>query len=510
VSGSALRHKVDLAQFLLDRYNKVDADKEAERGGWRGGDEDHFIKLVKGLSGDGSMDEKMPAAESKPTKKGTKIQTTLNLPPINWNELQQALLSTHLLPTPIDRSQTSRGHSGLPSNQTPALIGAQRGQIYCPDTDPRIQEVMSTYLAFWNDPRGKRDELSIHPNGELWNEAHPHPFLIEPLPLLGEGDMSDPSISKQNRIAWAKMRGKYLTFEPDTGGWNNLRMSFENILIYAAVSGRALVLPPDQNIYLLDPKGGRKGRNYFDLFNLTEHTELLRRVPILTAKEFLEVEGGEHGLVPINGYNATFQKHLWAITEECEDRKKSDVFCEDLYDHYYRHGLLADISAEPPNVDCFVFDTHLFDNNSQDIKTLSPEIQTRIENFCTGRRQVIYNRTMHDAPIWHFETLTNRYRLLVHFYSQNIFTDPILDNYYKRFIRDYLRYHNDAMCAAGKIMLALQYEGYALDPNAGSSMDLDSNLVGGYSSLHIRRGDLQFKEVKIEAREWYENTREIW
>jgi hypothetical protein len=66
------------------------------------------------------------------------------------------------------------------------------------------------------------------------------------------------------------------------------------------------------------------------------------------------------------------------------------------------------------------------------------------------------------------------------------------------------------MCAAGKIMLALQYEGYALDPNAGSSMDLDSNLVGGYSSLHIRRGDLQFKEVKIEAREWYENTREIW
>jgi hypothetical protein len=289
-------------------------------------------------------------------------------------------------------------------------------------------------------------------------------------------------------------------------------MSFENILIYAAVSGRALVLPPDQNIYLLDPKGGdsRKGRNYFDLFNLTEHTELLRRVPILTAKEFLEVEGGEHGLVPINGYNATFQKHLWAITEECEDRKKSDVFCEDLYDHYYRHGLLADISAEPPNVDCVVFDTHLFDINSQNIKMLSPEIQTRIENFCTGRRKVIYNRTMHDAPIWHFETLTNRYRLLVHFYSQNIFTDPILDNYYKRFIRDYLRYHNDAMCAAGKIMLALQYEGYALDPNAGSSMDLDSNLVGGYSSLHIRRGDLQFKEVKIEAREWYENTREIW
>ena len=135
-------------------------------------------------------------------------------------------------------------------------------------------------------------------------------------------------------------------------------MSFENILLYAAVSGRALVLPPDQNIYLLEPKNGdkRTGRNYYDLFNLTEHTELLRRVPILTAKEFLELEGGENGLVPLNEYNATYQKNLWAVTEECEDRKKSPVFCDHVYDHYWKHGLLADISAEPPTQDCVIFD----------------------------------------------------------------------------------------------------------------------------------------------------------
>lgn len=296
------------------------------------------------------------------------------------------------------------------------------------------------------------------------------------------------------------------------GGWNNLRMSFENILLYAAVSGRALVLPPDQNIYLLEPKNGdkRTGRNYYDLFNLTEHTELLRRVPILTAKEFLELEGGENGLVPLNEYNVTYQKNLWAITEECEDRKKSAVFCDHVYNHYWKHGLLADISAEPPTQDCVIFDVDIYEKGVEHYHLLPSEIQQRVDEFCHERRKVFYNKTMHDTPIWHFETLTTRYRLLVHFYSQNIFTDPILENFYKRFIRDFLRYHNDAMCAAGKIILALVYEGYALNPNSGSSMDLDSELVGGYSSLHIRRGDLQFTEVRIEAVEWYENTKEIW
>jgi hypothetical protein len=33
-------------------------------------------------------------------------------------------------------------------------------------------------------------------------------------------------------------------------------------------------------------------------------------------------------------------------------------------------------------------------------------------------------------------------------------------------------------------------------------LDLDSELVGGYSSLHIRRGDLQFKEVKFDSNQW--------
>ncbi|KAL3788358.1 hypothetical protein HJC23_009164 [Cyclotella cryptica] len=531
VGGSALRHKMDLANFLLEKYDRVNQEmgkSEAQRAGWKGGDEQNFIRLVKEMSdpqkhGGAVIDGHVEGAGHGHTinsqiagnngtstslskranaSHGMKVQTKLDLPPTSWKQLQQELLDTNLLPKPIPRSRTARGHSGLPRNETPALVGAQRGQINCPDTHPRVQEVMSSMLAFWNENRGERDEAAVYPNTHLYNATHPHPFLPKPLPPF---NISAPLASRIRRK-------RYLTFEPDTGGWNNLRMSFENILLYAAISGRTVVLPPDQNIYLMEPKKGekRQGRNYFDIFNLTEHTELLRRVPIITAKQFLELEGGDDGLVPLNIYNETFRKTLWAITEECEDRKKSDVFCDHLYTHYLNHGQLADISAEPPHQDCVVLDTDVFMNGPEYIDKLSPIIQSRIKQFCGDRRKVYYNRTMHDAPLWHFETLDLRYRMLVHFYSQTIITDPVIDNFYKRFIRDYLRYHNEVMCAAGKIILALQYEGYARDSTVGASMDLDSELVGGYSSLHIRRGDLQYKEVKFSAAEWYENTEEIW
>ena len=37
---------------------------------------------------------------------------------------------------------------------------------------------------------------------------------------------------------------KYLTFEPDVGGFNNIRMSYETIILLAHSMGRTLVMPP--------------------------------------------------------------------------------------------------------------------------------------------------------------------------------------------------------------------------------------------------------------------------
>lgn len=84
-----------------------------------------------------------------------------------------------------------------------------------------------------------------------------------------------------------------------------------------------------------------------------------------------------------------------------------------------------------------------------------------------------------------------------HFYNFIYFTNPILDNYMKRFVRDFMHYNDSIFCAAGKIVRSLQQEaierGFSLDEEGG----------GGYSSLHVRRSDLQYKEVLISEERWY-------
>jgi len=79
----------------------------------------------------------------------------------------------------------ARGVSGLPLDKTPSLIGAKRAHIQC-DKDVDA-------LAYWNDPQGTQDI-----------------------------NFKSPFLSNASET-------KYLSFEPDPGGWNNIRMSMEII-----------------------------------------------------------------------------------------------------------------------------------------------------------------------------------------------------------------------------------------------------------------------------------------
>lgn len=71
-------------------------------------------------------------------------------------------------------------------------------------------------------------------------------------------------------------------------------------------------------------------------------------------------------------------------------------------------------------------------------------------------------------------------------------------------MRDFLHYHDNIYCAAGKIVKALQLEG------TKRGFAVDDEGAGAYSAMHIRRGDFQYKKVKIPAEDWYNNTKEVW
>lgn len=112
---------------------------------------------------------------------------------------------------------------------------------------------------------------------------------------------------------------------------------------------------------------------------------------------------------------------------------------------------------------------------------------------------------MTEPDILHFQTSDyGDYRILNHFYSVIYFTNPVFDNYYKRFVRDFIHYHDIVFCAAGKIVKLLQAEGKQ------RGFNVDEEGAGGFSALHVRRGDLQYKEVIISAEEWYNTTAKLW
>ena len=77
------------------------------------------------------------------------------------------------------------------------------------------------------------------------------------------------------------------------------------------------------------------------------------------------------------------------------------------------------------------------------------------------------------------------------------FADTKLQSFYKRFIRDYMRYKDYIQCAGAELVAAIRNDSRLVNPEAG----------GEYYSLHVRRGDFQYKDVKISAGEIVNNLK---
>jgi len=84
----------------------------------------------------------------------------------------------------------------------------------------------------------------------------------------------------------AKDRRKYLAFETDYGGWNNILMQFEIMVILAWLTGRILVLPPATPFPLL-------GEGPHLLEDFLDFGELRLQMPVITADEFVAETGLE-------------------------------------------------------------------------------------------------------------------------------------------------------------------------------------------------------------------------
>jgi len=380
------------------------------------------------------------------------LHTLIHLPTKNTTRLTKdgrAILDlqiSDLTPdTGFGAKPVERGVAGRPLEETPSVAQAQRGHIEC--------DINVDSLAYWN---------------------------------TGEPTMASP-------FAVPDAPEKFITFTPDHGGWNNVRMSLEIIFIIAAATGRTLVLPPPEPLYLMHHDKENKFRAFGDFFPMDK---LQHRVKVVSMKDYLQ--DARSPAIPSDMDASQVRE----AADNCVHRRKSDNACDHVNGYLKATGTFQNISMKT----CLVFDEPAF--RTGDLPT-DPQVLDHIGEFC-GQRPVHYwdKATQHDPETIFFDAGSHDYRLLTHFYDMILFTDPKLHNYMARFVRDYLHYHDVIYCAAGKIVKAVQTEALALDQNPAARIDREG--AGAFSALHVRRGDLQYNKVKFPAQEWYDNTQEVW
>ena len=227
---------------------------------------------------------------------------------------------------------------------------------------------------------------------------------------------------------------KYLLFEPDRGGWNNIRMAAETAMIIAHSSGRILVLPPEEKWYLLDKNNEKEKEkenlstfnSFFDLSKLSES------MTIISMKEYLETMAKSGSLKSRNPLRmdrvAQLGKNprtgwLWQYLEET-----SYVRQWEPGKMFFGFNLTSN-PANSSNVEKVVFGT--FDE---------PSTQLRARKVASHPRLLVpYDREMHSYRSIYFPgDYRSTHRILTHFYSYIFWADKKQEHFYKRLVRDRL------------------------------------------------------------------------
>ena len=280
-------------------------------------------------------------------------------------------------------------------------IGSKRGHINC-------NENVDFLVSYWNDPRSDQDRI------------FESPFIKAPV--------TGPEALIASNVT------RYLSFEPDSGGWNNIRMEFEIMVVLAAATGRILILPPDYPVYLLhnDKKSRHRGLQDFFQYNGESNTSISGGsggggfddiVNVITMQDFFHDSILDRKLYPLPSDDNNRTKVLSSI-QKCNYKAKDSKSCIYLFDHMSR---IADFV---PNWNgekhCLIMDDANWFKDSLEMMTQSAAQQQKVLDFCNDRSPIYYNRHIHDAPLIHFRSHLKATRLLVHFYAFIHFTNPVI------------------------------------------------------------------------------------
>jgi hypothetical protein len=255
---------------------------------------------------------------------------------------------------------------------------------------------------------------------------------------------------------------KYVTFEADQGGWNNIRMQMETVLVFAAATGRTLVLPPDQGMYLLDKGKGHQNAHHFSDFFPFERIKKDGVVNVISMEEYLAKEAitgqlrvteksfgtvyngaGVKSMYPLNATTKGMEPGT-VILPPIKNKKQVGFDATQRDEKRAMLAYLRQVGACPkwePFTDFVVIPAGPAQPGDKNFKwknSSDPVEQKRISHFAGSpvRKPDEYSEFWQEQKVIHFISLPGEgYRLLTHFYTFIYMEDEWMDRYYKRVIR---------------------------------------------------------------------------
>ena len=307
---------------------------------------------------------------------------------------------------------------------------------------------------------------------------------------------------------------KFLLFEPDNGGWNNIRMAAETAIIFAHATGRTLVMPPVAKWYLLnrnkkDEDNHSTFNKFFDISKLEETIKIISMedyIDNVARKGLLKVPfPAEFAQMPTNEFLSPGAKRVWHYLEQSSyvrEWEPGKIFIG----FNFEKGPDNQIIYRP-------FEAY----NNRNFTNLNNQ---RLKRFSSHGRLVLpYDEFLHSQQSIYFPgDYRNTHRILTHFYTYLYFEDHHLEHIYKRLVRDRLHYHDDIFCAAGRAVAVLHKLSASINnipPQETSNQDPitlggNTNIGPTYFAYHIRRGDFQYKHTKLSAEQIYNNTKHLF
>lgn len=314
---------------------------------------------------------------------------------------------------------------------------------------------------------------------------------------------------------------KFLTFEPDVGGWNNIRMALETVIMLGISMGRTIVLPPETRIYLLNEREKLNEKQKFtfsvnDFFHFDKKQSTSSPIKFITMEDFLWNQAMNKGLFK----HPDTQKTIFPPQNKTNwDGKKQNNVRTPIFDFLREHAYVDDDWDPMRCLSIFPSNSTLNTTKAKEllIKGPLPNVHSYTDNPVPVNASFIdrlkesqakrmkgcfYNETMEKAPVVHFisQSMPKSTRMLVPFYSFLMFENWKQDTWTKRYVRDRFRYSDQVFCAAGRIVDSIR--------NIAREHDPVGNPDGLFHSMHIRRGDFQYKNTRKEASELIEASQD--